>query len=63
MSGVSFYDPNGKEMVPMRCGSCGDSVGLRSPDWDTANDPLVVIRCYACATTEEAEAITKEASA
>lgn len=54
-----FYDPQGDLMVPLRC-PCGEQVGLVSPSWDYANDPNVVVRCYACTATEEAESITKE---
>lgn len=50
------------EMVPLRCQSCGEQIGLRSPGPEP--DPNVVIaRCYGCAATEEAESITKDAAA
>ena len=61
MSG--YIDSNGDLMVPLRCGRCGEQIGLVSPGWDVARDENVVARCYACAALEEAEAITREALA
>ena len=48
-----------------RCQVCGEPIGpLYSNDPTvTELDPAVcVVRCFACAATEEAQAITKEAS-
>lgn len=40
----------------MRCDLCGEQIGVVSRD--AKLDPAVfVLRCYACAATEEAEAI------
>jgi hypothetical protein len=48
-----FIGTNGKPMVPLRCQSCGEQIGLR--DAGTEPDPTVVVaRCYACAAVEEA---------
>jgi hypothetical protein len=55
---IEFIDPNGDTMVPLRC-PCGEQIGLKSPNSDMTN---IVVRCYACAATEEAEAITKDAA-
>lgn len=47
-----------------RCGLCGEPtvpVLLGDPR-KVENDPNVIIRCLACAATEEAEAITANAS-
>lgn len=56
-----FLDHEGHMMVPLRCQLCGEQIGLRSPGPPPDPD-VVVARCYACAATEEAEAITKEAA-
>jgi hypothetical protein len=59
---TEFVDTNGDVMVTLRCQLCGGEVGLKSPGYEP--DPeLVVVRCLACASLEEAEAITKDASA
>ena len=44
-----------------RCGICGEPVAhvLVGDVAAIERDPLIVIRCYGCAATEEAEAITK----
>ena len=55
---IRFIDPQGETMVPLRCELCGEQIGVKSPDFDMRN---VVARCYACAASEEAEAITAEA--
>lgn len=58
---TEFVDPNGDLMVPLRCQLCGEQVGLKPSGYEP--DPeTVVVRCYACAATEEAERITKEAA-
>ena len=54
-----FVDPQGDLMIPLRCEKCGDQIGVKSPEFPMEN---VVARCYACAATEEAEAITAEAA-
>lgn len=59
---TEFLNPNGGLMVPLRCQSCGEQVGLKSPDY-TPDPEAVVVRCYGCAATEEAERITKETAA
>lgn len=55
---ADFLDHTGRQMVPLRCQSCGEQVGLKSPGYEPDPD-IFVVRCYACAATEEAEAITK----
>lgn len=47
-----------------RCGLCGDpSVPvLQGSVEEVETNPNIVIRCLACAATDEAEAITREAA-
>lgn len=66
---MSFYvDDEGRqhyEHVGMaRCGSCGEPTApvLRGSVAEVEANPNIVIRCYGCATTEEAETITKDAA-
>lgn len=48
-------------MFPLRCQLCGGEVGLSSSP--TPPDPATtVVRCFACTTTAEAEAITEAAA-
>jgi len=48
-----------------RCGLCGEPTVpvLIGDPREVERDPNIVIRCMACAATEEAETITREASA
>jgi hypothetical protein len=45
-----------------RCGICGEPcvIVLVGDPREVERDPLLVIRCIACAATEEAEAITAD---
>jgi hypothetical protein len=47
-----------------RCGLCGEPAVsvLKGTAADIEANPNIIIRCLACAATEEAEAITKAAS-
>jgi hypothetical protein len=60
MTGVEFMH-NGMA----RCGMCGEPVApvLIGTVAEAEANPNIVIRCVACAATEAAEAITREASA
>ena len=55
-------DTNGDLMVPLRCGLCGEQIGVVSPSWDVANDERVVARCYVCTAVGEAESILAASS-
>lgn len=47
---------------PLRCEICGEQIGKSYGEMTPAMREKIVVRCYACAATEEAEAITSEAT-
>jgi hypothetical protein len=61
MEAPEFFDVNGDLMVPLRCQSCGEQIGVASPGV-RGDEEWLVARCYACAAVEEAEKITKDAA-
>jgi hypothetical protein len=57
-NGAMWRDVEWPGMKPLRCQSCGEQIGVMSRDAPEPDPAVFVLRCYACAATEEAESIT-----
>lgn len=58
---ADFHGIDYEDAKPLRCDTCGDSIGVYFGD---PPDPeKVVARCYHCAAVEEAEIILSETDA
>lgn len=48
--------------TPLRCDKCGEQIGKTFGEMTPLMRQMIIARCMPCSTSEEADAITREAS-